>query len=261
MLEQQRMSSLHRAQDRSVADCDEASVVDFDFSFAFQPIVDADTQEVISFEALVRGPGGECSADVFARVPRQNLYRFDQACRLKAIRLARRLRLQTRLNLNLFPNSIQRTSRNIGATLQSSRDEGFPVEKLVFEVCEAEILQHYAGIEGTFEAFQESGFQTAIDDFGTGYSGLRMLAEYQPNYIKLDRNLIADVHENYVKQTIVKGICGIVRKLSIETIAEGVEKAEEYHWLRKAGIHLFQGFYFARPALEALAEVQPRLFN
>jgi EAL domain-containing protein (putative c-di-GMP-specific phosphodiesterase class I) len=255
------MSSLHRAKDLSRADCDDPRVVNFDFSFAFQPIVDADTRAVIAFEALVRGPHGEPSSEVFARVPREDLYRFDQACRLKAIRLARRLNLQTRLNLNLFPNSVQRTGRNIRATLQASRDQGFPVERLVFEVSEAELVQHYAGIEGVFQSYQDSGFQTAIDDFGTGYSGLRMLAEYQPNYIKLDRNLIADIHENYVKQSIVRGIRGICRRLSIETIAEGVEKAQEYHWLRRAGIHLFQGYYFARPAFEALSEVRPALFN
>jgi EAL domain-containing protein (putative c-di-GMP-specific phosphodiesterase class I) len=86
-----------------------------------------------------------------------------------------------------------------------------------------------------------------------------MLAEYQPNYIKLDRNIIADIHENYVKQTIVKGIGSICKQLCIEMIAEGVEKVEEYQWLRQAGINIFQGYYFARPAFESLAEVPMRL--
>ncbi len=237
-----------------------AGGVDFEFSFAFQPIVSASKREVISFEALVRGPGGELSAEVFARVPRENLYRFDQACRLKAIHVAKRLNLRTGLNINLFPNAIHPAGMNIRATLQASLQEGFPVENLIFEVSEAEKLIHYSRVVEIFKAYQDFGFRTAIDDFGTGYSGLRMLAEYQPNYIKLDRNIIADIHENHIKQTIVKGIESICRQLSIEMIAEGVEKAEEYQWLREAGINIFQGFYFARPVFEALAEVQPRLF-
>lgn len=236
-----------------------AGGVDFDFSFAFQPIVNAATREVISFEALVRGPCGEPSAEVFAKVPRENLYRFDQACRVKAIHMARRLNLQTHLNINLFPNAIHLTGMNIRSTLQASFQEGFPVENLIFEVSEAERLIHYTRVVQIFKSYEDFGFQTAIDDFGTGYSGLRMLAEYQPNYIKLDRNIIADIHANRVKQIIVQGISGICRQLHIEMIAEGVEKAEEYQWLREAGITLFQGYYFARPAFEALAEVPMRL--
>src|SRR5574338_1186412 len=85
------------------------SGVNFDFSFAFQPIVNANTRQVVAFEALVRGPSGEPSADVFSRVPRTKMYGFDQACRLKAIALARQLNMHTKLNINLLPNAIYRT--------------------------------------------------------------------------------------------------------------------------------------------------------
>jgi EAL domain-containing protein (putative c-di-GMP-specific phosphodiesterase class I) len=237
-----------------------ATGVDFDFSFAFQPIVDAVHQEIVSFEALVRGPHGESSSQVFALVPPRSLNFFDQACRRKAIGLAARLNLKAGLNLNLLPNSSRNTRRNVRATLEASLQQGFPVEHLVFEVSEAERIHHYARVGEIFKAYEEWGFRTAIDDFGAGLSGLHMLATYQPDYLKLDRNLIADVHANPVKQVLVGGLIGICRQLSIDPIAEGVEKAEEYHWLRGAGIHLFQGFYFARPVFEALSEVRPSLF-
>ena len=234
--------------------------MDFDFTFAFQPIVDVTVREIIAFEALVRGPDGESSAEIFAKVPKENLYRFDQACRLKAIHMAKRLNMRARLNVNLFPNSIQRTGLNVHATLEASIHEGFPVKDLIFEVSEAEEIAHYTSVADIFRQFQEFGFQTAIDDFGSGYSGLRMLAEYQPDYIKMDRNIIADVHKFHVKQTIVGGIHAICDRLNIALIAEGVEKVEEYEWLCRSGISLFQGYYFARPAMEALVEVQPSLY-
>ena len=234
--------------------------VDFEFSFAFQPIVDAVRQEIISFEALVRGPHGESSSAVFACVPPRSVHRFDQACRCKAIGLAARLNLRAGLNLNLFPNSSRHTRRNVRATLEASLQQGFPVERLVFEVSESERLHHYRRVGRSFEAFEQCGFRTAIDDFGAGLSGLQMLAEYQPNYLKLDRNLIANVDQNPVKQILVGGLIGMCRQLSIDPIAEGVEKAEEYHWLREAGIHFFQGFYFARPVFEALSDVSPSLY-
>jgi EAL domain-containing protein (putative c-di-GMP-specific phosphodiesterase class I) len=235
--------------------------IDFEFSFAFQPIVDASTREIISFEALVRGPHGESAAEVFAGVARRDLFRFDQACRLKAIRLARRLNLNTALNLNLFPISDGQAGTCLEFTLDASLRAGFPVERLVFEVSETEQLRHNGRVGGIFEGHPDCGFRTAIDDFGTGFSGLRMLVEFQPNYVKLDRSLVADIHEDGVKQVILKGIRSICRQLSITPVAEGVEKAEEYHWLQEAGINIFQGYYFARPSFEALAEVRPALFN
>src|SRR5512143_4140047 len=177
------MALPYHIEDSRTDDFAEAGGVDFAFSFAFQPIVDAATRHVVSFEALVRGSRGEPSAEVFAKVPRENLYRFDQACRVKAIHVAKRLKLHTRLNINLFPNAIHLTGMNIRATLQASFQEGFPVENLIFEVSEAERLIHYSRVVEIFKSYEDFGFQTAIDDFGTGYSGLRMLAEYQPNYI------------------------------------------------------------------------------
>jgi EAL domain-containing protein (putative c-di-GMP-specific phosphodiesterase class I) len=251
---------LHRSTNPTIDEFSTAGGVDFRFSFAFQPIVNAATREIISFEALVRGPGGEPSAEVFSLVPRENIYRFDQACRLKAIHVAKRLKIDTRLNINLFPNAINRTGMNIRATLQASRKEGFPVENIIFEISEAEKLENYPRVIEIIKSYSEFGFQTAIDDFGTGYSGLRMLAEYQPDYIKLDRNLIADIHKDFVRQAIVKGVGNICRQLSIEMMAEGVESVEEYQWLREEGVNIFQGYYFARPCFEALIDVHPRLF-
>jgi len=234
--------------------------VDFEFSFAFQPIVNAVTHEVISFEALVRGPAGQPSSDVFAKLRRDSLHRFDEAAHLRAIDLASRLNLRTHLNINLFPKAAYLARANIRATLRASLHHGFPVENIVFEVSEAGRLIDYRRLINIFKSHQEFGFQTAIDDFGTGYSGLKLLVEFQPNYLKLDRNLIADIHQEPVKQSIVRGIHRVCRELSIVMMAEGVEKAEEYRWLHAEGVNIFQGYYFARPAFEALCEVHPRLF-
>ncbi|HEY2980542.1 MAG TPA: EAL domain-containing protein, partial [Anaerolineales bacterium] len=63
-----------------------------------------------------------------------------------------------------------------------------------------------------------------------------------------------------VKQIIFQGIGLICGKLNIQMMAEGVEKAEEFEWLRRSGVNFFQGYYFARPAFEALPEVARELF-
>ena len=232
----------------------------FEFSFAFQPIVDIRNREIISFEALVRGPHGEPSASVFARVPKREFPRFDEACRSKAIYMASRLNNPKRLNLNLSAQSIYQIDLSIMTTFQASINSGIPVENIVFEVLEMESLTDQRNLVRYLRLIQEFGFTTAIDDFGAGYSGLKLLAEFQPNYIKLDRFLIGNIHQDQVKQTVFMGVNHICEQLGIEIVAEGVENACEYHWLREAGISIFQGYYFARPAFEALPDVANKIY-
>jgi EAL domain-containing protein (putative c-di-GMP-specific phosphodiesterase class I) len=232
----------------------------FEFSFAFQPIVDIRNREIVSFEALVRGPHGESSASVFAQVPKHELLRFDEICRRKAIHLASRLNIPNRLNLNLSAESIYEVDLSITATFQASIQSGIPVENIIFELLETESLTEQKNLVKYLWAIQEFGFATAIDDFGAGYSGLKLLVEYQPNFIKIDRHLIGNIHWDFVKQRIFSGIQKICDSLSIEIVAEGVENIGEVHWLSEAGVNMFQGFYFARPAFEALPDVANRVY-
>jgi EAL domain-containing protein (putative c-di-GMP-specific phosphodiesterase class I) len=234
--------------------------IGFEFSFAFQPIVDVRNREIISYEALVRGPHGEPSASVFAQVPRHNISKFDEICRSKAIYLASRLNIPNHLNLNLSMEGIYEVDLNITATFHASIHSGIPVNNIVFEVLETESLTDQRNLLKYLQIIQDFGFKTAIDDFGAGYSGLKLLVKYQPNYIKLDRDIISNIHQDCVKQSVFSGIQQICAPLSIEIVAEGVETAEEFRWLNRAGVSIFQGYYFAKPAFEALPDVSNKLF-
>ena len=239
---------------------DSGSEVDVEFSIAFQPIVDVSTRQVVSFEALVRGTHGEPAAEVFARVSCEDLHDFDHACRLKAINMAARLDLRASLNLNFLPGAMPRSEAYLQGTLQACWNVGFPVQRLVFELTETERLQPQGSTYGVFRPYAFYGFQTAIDDFGSGFSGLRRLAEFRPDFVKLDRNLVSGIHRALGKQVVVRAVRDVCRQLGIRLVAEGVEMVEEYRWLRASGIHLHQGYYFAQPAFEALAEVGQAVF-
>src|SRR5512140_1857344 len=189
--------------------------IGFDFSFAFQPIVNATNRQIISFEALVRGPHGEPSATVFAQVPESGYSRFDEICRLKAIHLASRLKIPNLLSLNLSARGLFEIDMNITATFQASLDSGIPVENIIFEVLETENLTDQRNLLQYLKLIQNFGFKTAFDDFGAGYSGLKLLVQYQPTYIKLDRHLIGNIHQDPVKQVIFAGVSQICRRLSI----------------------------------------------
>ena len=237
---------------RACVDCGTRGALQFDFTYAFQPIVDAATRSVFSYEALARGPAGEPAGWVLDQVTHDNQYRFDQACRVKAITLASQLGLQSKLNINFLPNAIYRPEDCIRTTLEVSAKLRFPIENIIFEVLETEALQDAKHLTHVFSTYKQLGFATAIDDFGAGFSGLNLLSDFQPDYIKLDMNLIRGIDADKQRRAIVRGVTAICAELGIAVIAEGVETVDEYAALADLGLHLFQGYLFARPAFQKL---------
>ena len=107
-------------------------------------------------------------------------------------------------------------------------------------------------LKSIFREYKRQGFLTAIDDFGAGYSGLNLLAEFQPDVIKLDMELTRGIDQDHPRRSIVKAILSVCRDLGITPVAEGVETREEARVLRDLGITLMQGYLYARPSLESL---------
>lgn len=237
------------------ANCASSEHLPFKFSYAFQPIVDVQTREIFAHEALVRGVNGEAASSVLSQINEANRYRFDQACRVKAIKIAAQLNMQTMLSINFMPNAIYRPEVCIRTTFEAARLYDFPLERIMFETVEGEHISDGKWLAEVFREYQRIGFLTAIDDFGAGFAGLNLLAEFQPNIIKLDMELIRDIDQRPVKQAIVRGVVQICNELNIRIIAEGVESVEEYRFLQDQGIRLMQGFLFSKPLLEACAEV------
>ncbi|MBH8579288.1 EAL domain-containing protein [Bisbaumannia pacifica] len=226
----------------------------FDFRMAFQPIVDLQWRRIHAYEALVRGPRGEPAGQVLAQVTDDLLYRFDQACRVKAIEQASRLGMRESLSINFLPNAVYEPEACIQATLAVSERVGWPKERLIFEIVESERIQDRPHVRGIIDAYRRMGFRVALDDFGTGHANLDLLTELHPDKLKLDRQLIMGCHRDPRRQTLIRGMVSLARELSMTLIAEGVEEVEEACWLLEAGIPLQQGYYFARPTLDALAE-------
>lgn len=227
----------------------------FGFSMAFQPIVNIKTRSVFAQEALVRGLEGEPAGTIFQHVHDGNRYRFDQSCRVKAIKLAAQLNIESLLSINFMPNAVYRPELCIRTTLSAAKEYGFDTQKIIFEITESEKLEDYGHLQEIIDCYRSLGFRTATDDFGAGYSGLNLLAQMQTDMIKLDMALIRNIHSDRVRQAIVKGILQVCHDLNIQVIAEGVESADELATLEGFGIELFQGYYFARPSFESLADI------
>ncbi|OPA94940.1 diguanylate phosphodiesterase [Pseudomonas fluorescens] len=244
--------------DQRCVGCQQSEPLGFDFAFAYQPIVDLRDQSIFAHEALVRGTHGESALSVLDQVNEHNRYRLDQRCRTQAIAGAAALGMQTHLSINFMPNAVYRPELCIRSTLEAARAHNFPVNRLIFETLESEHVDNNRHLTNILREYREFGFKTAIDDFGAGYSGLNLLADFQPDLIKLDMALIRDVDQDRVRQVIVQGIVTICEQLGVTVIAEGIESAGERDFLHGCGIFLMQGYWFAKPSFKALAEVTPQ---
>lgn len=226
-----------------------------DIDFAFQPIVDTGAQRVFAYEALVRGPNGESAATVLSQVDDANRYQFDQLCRRVAIEKAAALGMDAFLSINFMPNAVYKPEVCIRSTLEAAQTHGFPLEKIIFETVEGELVSDRQHLVDIFRAYEKFGFLTAIDDFGAGYSGLSLLVDFQPDIVKLDMALLRGIDTDSVRQRIVRGVIGICDDLGIRVVAEGIETPGERDFFVAHGVDLMQGYLFAKPGFQSLPEV------
>lgn len=238
--------------------CRGGSDAPFPFSMAFQPIVDLRDGNIFAFEALVRGPGGEPAPTVLAQVTAENRYRFDQACRVKALQLAVHLGLPARaqhgVSINFMPQAAYEPANCLRVTVETARELGLPLSQIIFEVTEHEKATDIGQISRIMTEYQRFGLRTAIDDFGGGYSGLNLLTEFQPHILKLDLHLTRGIDKDATRRAIVAGIVHMCDALAMVPVAEGIETEDEMRTVLALGITRMQGYLFARPAFEQLPE-------
>lgn len=235
--------------------CEKENRLSFNFTMAFQPIINCTTQRIVGYEALVRGLNNESAAFILSQVNNDNRYMFDQRCRTKAIALASQLGITSLLSINFLPNAIHHPEHCISQTLEAAKRYNFPVERIIFEFTEVEKFSDSAHIKRIVAHYQALGFKTATDDFGSGYSGLNLLADFQTDIVKLDMGLVRNIHNDENRQKIVKHCLRLFSDINITPLAEGIETQGEFIWLREAGVELMQGYFFAKPGFEHLPTV------
>ncbi|MEN7536931.1 EAL domain-containing protein [Aurantiacibacter flavus] len=248
---------------RKCSGCKNGAAFPYALRTAFQPIYDLNDGSVFAYEALVRGEQGQGAPDVLALVDDENLYAFDQACRVTAIRQAVAAGLldgEARLSINFMPNAVYSPMACIQLTLKTAREVGLAEDRLIFELTENERVDT-AHVSEIVAAYRALGFATAIDDFGAGYAGLNLLANLQTDLVKLDMELVRGIDRSEPRRQIVYAIVRLCEQMGRQIIAEGIETKAELDVLQAMGINLVQGYYLARPALGRLApplSLQPR---
>ncbi len=220
--------------------------------FAFQPIIDPFAREVVSLEALLRTPEGDSAQAWFAQQSGNQVYEADLTSKKVAFAMAAALGLgEQTLSVNLLPMTLVKIPGAVNFLLEAVNANGLVPEQVIVEFTESEVISRLDEFTEGVKLLKGAGFRVAIDHFGAGFAGLLLLAQFQPERIKINRDLIKDVHKSGPRQAIIQAIIKCCISLEIRVSAVGVEKAEEWMWLESAGISQCQGYLFARPALGA----------
>lgn len=219
----------------------------------FQPIVSMrDTSQIYGYESLLRGldqqgntimPGAMFGLAAEAGL----LPQLDRAARLSAIAQASQYHLTERIFVNFTPTALYDPVSCLQSTVEAIDRANIRHEQVVFEVVESDNPQDLEHLQTVLRYYREAGFAVALDDLGSGYSGLNLLHQLRPDFVKLDMELIRNVHVDLYKASITEKLLEIAQKLNIQTVAEGIECVEELNWLQERGADFAQGYLIAKP--------------
>ena len=178
------------------------------------------------------------------------LFSLDLVARRSAVSHYIKAGLAGKLFINFNPSSIYDPSYCLRATTSAINELGIHPSNVVFEITETHQIKNQSLMKGLLNFYRNAGFQVAIDDIGSGYAGLNMLHTYQPDYVKIDMELVRGLDTNYYKRSIVKHLIEIANSNSTKVIAEGIETEQEFSVLRELGADYYQGYYFAKPKFQ-----------
>ncbi|WP_120716400.1 putative bifunctional diguanylate cyclase/phosphodiesterase [Tsuneonella amylolytica] len=218
----------------------------------FQPVVDAVSECVVSFEALVRWNSkdhGFVSPGKFVPIAEDTrlivpigTWVMEQACRE-----ATRWPEHVRIAVNVSPEQLFEPdfATTVVRALSAS---GLAASRLELEVTESIFLRDASIARASLEQCIALGCTVALDDFGTGYSSLGYLRKISFSTIKVDRSFVQGAaQQNKEALAIIRAVVAMAESLEMTTTAEGVESAEEAELIRRLGCTKIQGYYFGRP--------------
>lgn len=232
------------------------------FYVVYQPVVNAKELKMSGVEVLMRWNhpiAGPIPPDAFiAFAEAQQLivpltrHLFELIAR-DAKKLQHVLPPGARLGVNLAPSHLHSPTfkEDIQTFAASMPPHHF---QLIFEITERDMIKENEA-SCLFSWMHEQGYEIAVDDFGTGHSALIYLERFKLDYLKIDRGFVNSIGFETVTSPVLDAVLTLARKLSMTTVAEGVETREQAKWLIDQGVNYLQGYYFSRPlTLEQLQE-------
>lgn len=226
-----------------------------EFSLQYQAKVDLKCGEISGTEALLRWwnrdvgtvPPGQfipLAEDTGLIVPIGN-WVLRTACRQNVAWQRRGLpAVVMAVNLSARQFKDPGLLQDIADVLQQT---GMAPDLLELEITESMIMNNVEQAAERVAEIKKLGVRLAIDDFGTGYSSLSQLKRFPIDTLKVDRSFIRDIPANAADKAIAEAVISMGKTLGVVVVAEGVETAEQYAFLRASGCDQMQGYYFSKP--------------
>ena len=217
----------------------------------FQPIIDINRSIVYGHEALIRGPIGtklHAPIDLFEASHLVGLTpEMEYLSRDIALSEYAKSKNLNKLFVNISPDCLQLTDSQYAFGLSQLERIGLRPRDIVIEITEGTSIKDYSVLKNAVSRYREMGFSIALDDLGEGFSSLRLWSEISPDFVKIDKHFISNIHNDLVKLEFVRAIQKIASEAGGLTIAEGVETRDELAVIKDLKINFAQGYLFGRP--------------
>ena len=228
---------------------------DNNLTIHFQPIVDLKNKEIFGYECLTRGYDDDgkfiSPIEIFDFAKRNDMiFKLDNQARKNAIKMSALKNIKSKIFINFIPTSIYDPANCLRETIKIMNEFNLKPEQIIFEVVESEKINNIAHLKRIMDFYRKEGFLTALDDLGSGYSSLNMFVRLNPDFIKIDQDIIRDIHKEKSKQSIFNALVNIAKDTGTKVLAEGIETKEELEFINSFDIDLAQGYYFAKPTAE-----------
>jgi EAL domain-containing protein (putative c-di-GMP-specific phosphodiesterase class I) len=211
----------------------------------FQPIVDLDRGVACGYEMLARfvSPIKASPLVWLAEAERRGLDAQLEAMLVEAgLEALAWLRDGCFLTINVSPRALG--SEPVAALLAARTS----LEGVVIEVTEQAVVEDYDDLEYVLRSLRAAGAAIAVDDAGAGYASLHHIVELRPQFVKLDRSLVANLDGDETKLAVIESLATFSARIDAWMVAEGVERAEEVEALQRLRVPLAQGFWLGMPA-------------
>lgn len=232
------------------------AVTNNSFFLNYQPIIDLETGEIISFEALIRfydDTFGNVSPGEFIPLAEKtglisSIGEWVLRTVCEHITQWKKISGDFKKPITVNLSGIQLIDKNFVSSCLSIL-EGFDVggESVQFEVTESCILQDFNQAIKNMIQLKNRGFKFLIDDFGTGYSSLSYLQKMPIYKVKLDRSFIINIDKEKTDCMLVNNIVNLSHDIGLTVVAEGVENSEQLNILKDLGCDQIQCFLISKP--------------
>lgn len=235
----------------------------------YQPVVSLENGDIYGYEALTRIDTAKLPAfekqskmegisieelscnieNLFIIAEKQGvLWELEKHTRKSALKIAKAMGLRHKLFLNVSPDLIHAQGFKDGFTQKRLEKYRINPEDILFEITERTSIKDISGFKETLNHYKSQKFKIGIDDMGQAYSGLQLLCSINPDFIKIDLNIIRNINSDKIKQTLVKSLVEFCSTAGINLIAEGIETTGELETVIDLGVKYGQGFLIGKPA-------------